>query len=304
MLVLFNGLAGVMGLRSQSTVNGTSFTADFKQWRFGSFTDDTYLDHPRQAVWTLPPEIMRRCADSVVMAMPENPVGQHGTDEFFFTDERLTHFLNNADHIYVICMTCKRLFPSELTEKVSIISGRLSDECLAKYAGTKELTGHLYKVTLAHRIAITHAKANDFKMPLVLEEDVVFKEDVNQFDFNPIVKLVHNASKEWELLRLAWHDYVDLISNGCAVANVRSCNQWVEQNMCTIPSRGFISSAAYIIPARSFDRFLSEGQGKIDGGVLNQFKQTVLTPTLCNQEAHMTDELITEDTFIQKCKAA
>merc|ERR1712113_970738 len=128
-------------------------------------------------------------------------------------------------------------------------NGRRSDECFAKYINW---TSHGHKLTL------------------VLEEDVIFKEDMMQFDFEPIAALIHDASREWEVLRLTWYDHNNEISNGCRNTNVRSCSQWVEQNMCTIPSCALHSSAAYMIPAKSYDRFLTGGGGAIDGQVLNQ----------------------------------
>jgi hypothetical protein len=292
---------------------------DFEQWRFGESADDTssVVNHDKQKmpVWTAPQKIMRRCATSVLTGMPETNVDQHGTSvamsnvhygtmpENMFTDERLTDFLDNVDRIYVICMRCTREFPTRLKSKVSILNGRLSDECLGQYPFFYNEYRHA-RVTFAHRLAITDAQANNFRLVLVLEEDVIFKEDLLHVDFEPIATLINDASRQWEVLRLTWWDHSNAISNKCAAEQVRSCNQWVEQNTCTIPSCDLHSSAAYMMPARSYERFLTEGWGAIDGEVLNQFTQTILTPPICNQVHCLTDELITEDIFMKNCKGA
>jgi hypothetical protein len=254
--------------------------------------------------------------------MAENRTDQHKKDEpnmthflrkatGFFTDERLTDFLDNADHIYVICMACKRELPAKLREKASYLNGRLSDECFAKYltSDSDDLGSHNRKATLAHRVAIADAQANNFKLPLVLEEDVVFKEDVSQFNFDTIATLIHSTTREWEILRLAWFDQVKTWESAakiCKRRQARMCKQWVEQNMCTIETHLLHSSAAYMLPARSFDRFLTHKAGTtIDGGngMLNQFKQTVVTPALCNQYGkYMSEELRGEPAFMKYCK--
>jgi len=236
--------------------------------------------------------------------MPEKNADQPDTGNFLFTDERLMDFLDIADHVYVICLSCTREVPTKLREKVSILNGRRSDECLSPYINWTKGKGynHVHKVTLAHKLAITDAKAKNFNLSLVLEEDVLFKEDMEHIDFEPIAALVRDASRGWEILRLAWYDHLKKIARGCRAANVRNCSKWVSQNMCTIPSCDLHSSAAYMIPARSYDRFLTQGRGAIDGHVLNQFEQTVLTPPLCNQNHLIAPELKSETSFIKHCK--
>lgn len=301
----------------ESTGNAISLaTDDGHLRRSGNPTDD-----PNVRVPTASLKIVRRCAASVLNRTAEFREGRQHKDEtnmthflrkssVFFTDARLTKFLDNADHIYVMCMLCKRELPAQLRDKVSYLDGRLSDECFAKYltSDSNDLGTHNRKVTLAHRVAIAHAQANNFKLPLVIEEDVVFKEDVSQYEFDSIAALIHSASREWEILRLAWYDHRESTTKECKRRHKRMCSQWAEQNMCTIETHLLHSSAAYMLPARSFDRFLAHPAGTtIDGGygMLNQFKQTVLTPALCNQAGrYMDEELRSEPAFVKFCKVA
>ena len=76
--------------------------------------------------------------------------------------------------------------------------------------------------------------------------------------------------------------------------------------MCTIPSvpHGFHSSVAHMIPARSYDRFLSEGKGCVDTGVINQFTQTVLTPPLFYQfHSDAANQRQDAYNFIKNCRS-
>jgi hypothetical protein len=330
-LVVFSRLAHAIGLHLPSASpddsqnlpkfasNDSSIMTEFEQWRFGDSAHDTnrvgnHGKQPKMPPWTASPEIMKRCAASVLTRMPESRVEKDGTGasddirpeavmpDLMFTDKRLTDFLDNVDRIYVICMSCTRDFPAKLKHKVTILNGRLSDECFSQYEKWAPGKDHHRRVTFAHRLAITDAQANNFRLALVLEEDVIFKEDLQHFDFEPIAALIHDATRQWEVLRLTWWDRINAISDGCQAENVRKCNQWVEQNTCTIPSCDLHSSGAYIIPDRSYERFLTEGWGSIDGEVLNQFTQTVLTPTICHQDHHMTDELTSENLFMERCK--
>jgi hypothetical protein len=318
LLVVFSKLACAIGLQLPSgsphqshdlfkfAQNESSVLTDFEQWRFGVSIDGTSraVNHDEKGpVWTISPDLMRRCAASVLTGMHDNNVDQRGTGELIFTDERLTDFLDNVDRIYIICIECARVVPTKLKQKVAVLNGRLSDECLSNYFPFGD-GNHHRRVTFAHRLAITDAQANNFRHALVLEEDAIFKEGLQHFDFESVAALINDANRQWEVLRLTWYDYLNKISNTCATEHVRSCSQWVEQNTCTIPSCDLHSSAAYILPARTYDRFLTQGTGAIDGAVLNQFTQTVLTPTICNQKRRMQGEFISENLFMEHCKGA
>ena len=195
--------------------------SDFERWRFGDSTHDTEVvpytwerDGRRpHGLWTAPLESLVRCAKSVltnISASPSSPKsdwrkkksGFIVKPDFFFTDERVTNFLDSADRIYVICIRCTRVFPTKLKHKVSFLNGRLSDACLDKAGAIfHNVSGlnppsHWRRATLAHRIAISDAKANNYSLSLVLEEDAFFNNDLdlNVFDFESIVKCFHNSS--------------------------------------------------------------------------------------------------------------
>ena len=123
--------------------------------------------------------------------------------DFFFTDERVTNFLDSADRIYVICIRCTRVFPTKLKDKVSFLNGRLSDACLDKAGAIPHnVLGHGRKATLAHRIAISDAKANNYSLSLVLEEDALLNNDLdlNAFDFESIVRFFPKRFIFWVLM--------------------------------------------------------------------------------------------------------
>jgi len=263
---------------------------DFVHWRFAN--------HTMLSAVKLQAQDHQRCL-KVVTPLPETedtlPMKVKGgqVPHAFFTDERVADFIDNVDHIYYICMKCTRQLPHKLIKKTSIINGRQSDACL-------HVSGHWNKITAAHRLAVLHAKQNNYKTALVLEEDANFDVDSSQFDFESIAKLIHDDTKEWQMMRINWFDF-EGASGECK--KVRKCNQWVEQNMCTGTFKtNFHSSAAYIIPARSYDRFLHHGTN-IDGNLLGQFVQTILTPNLVHQHAFRKAEFKKEGPFIKHCKA-
>ena len=160
---------------------------------------------------------LARCAKSVltnkISANPSSPKsdwrkkksGFIVKPDFFFTDERVTDFLDSADRIYVICIRCTWVFPTKLKHKVSFLNGRLSDACLDKSgAFPHNVSGwsHWKKATLAHRVAISDAKANNYSLSLVLEEDALFNNDLdlNVFDFESIVRFFPKRFIFWVLM--------------------------------------------------------------------------------------------------------
>ena len=164
---------------------------------------------------------LARCAKSVwtisnISANPSSPKsdwrkkksGFIVKPDFFFTDERVTDFLDSADRIYVICIRCTRVFPTKLKDKVSFLNGRLSDACLEKAGAIPHnVSGwnppsHWRRATLAHRIAISDAKANNYSLSLVLEEDALFNNDLdlNVFDFESIVRFFPKRFIFWVLM--------------------------------------------------------------------------------------------------------
>lgn len=271
---------------------------DFVHWRFANHTSDATLS----AIKLQQPQEkdLEKCMKVVKPLSESNKTSGKialmggKVPRMFFTDDRVTDFIDTVDHIYYICMNCHRRVPNKLSKKASFINGAKSDECL-------HVEGHWSKVTAAHRLAVLHAKQNNYKTVLMLEEDAVFDVDSSKFDFESIAKFIHDDTKEWKMMRINWYDQ-EGAADECKKS--KKCTQWVEQKgMCTGKFKHkFHSSAGYIIPERSYDKFLNRGTS-IDGDVLGQFAQTLLTPPLVHQSGFRAQELAKEGPFMNLCKA-
>lgn len=307
-------------LADNTTLNEDPVLRDFRQWRFDNDANDTSFvtsgppdEEPKpkgpKPLYDAPFAVLRDCAGYALKRLPEDQVELHSTGgatpslpRMFFTDERLVAFVDSVDHIYVICVKCSRTFPPKLREKVSLVKAALSDSCIMKYLGLAPSMSHQRRVTLAHRVAIMDAQVRNAKLALVLEEDVFFTEGAADFDYASIQKLMYATTRSWDVIRLAWYDHNQTISTECQATRVRRCNRWMERSMCTTPSCDLHSSAAYILPARSYDRFLTQGRGVIDSMPLNQFNQTVVMPALGHQPVYFKRELKAQRAFMTHCK--
>jgi hypothetical protein len=218
----------------------------------------------------------------------------------FFTDERLEHLFSKADHIYVICMVCKRVMPKSLVHKTKNIAGKESDRCTG-LAGS----GHHSRVTTAHRLAVMHAKQNNHKVIAILEEDAVFDTNVHDMDLTSVENLLVDDDRDWEIARFGWYNYKGSVAGRKGCAGNCHCAKWQEKNMCTQDKVGcdFHSSSGYFLHTRAYKHFLERfSRSAIDGIVLSQFHATVIFPPLVHQPSYFQVEASGEYVFIKNCK--
>lgn len=286
--------------------------SEFVEWRYGAHANRS--TNSKSHVWAADMEFvygnvfqeknMKKCS----MAVPQRPNGvdtrhhargTHGMPKYYWneTDESTTDFLNAVDQIYVICISCRRVFPEKLKNKVWHIDGKLSDRCLGVGGN------HWSKAEAAHRLAITHAKLHGYKHAAIFEEDVIFQDSwvlkdgkmEQRFDFGPIKELINDDERRWEIIRLNWYD-VEKVGSKCGECSLK---KWITQNMGTMDRPvhkkrkkqcPLHSSAGYILAASQFDRFLNS-RG-IDSGMINQFDQTIMVPNLCHQIAYPDEKKV------------
>lgn len=208
------------------------------------------------------------------------------------------------DHIYVLCVRCQRRLPESLLKKTSNVVAQNSDKCLGMQ---RSPPGHFARVTAAHRLAVTHAKENAYKSILILEEDAAFDAaDTIHFDFSSISQLIHNETKDWDVIRIGWKNRRgELTKKACR--KECACNAWVERNMCTIGSKNggcpLLSTSGYIMSAKVYDRFLAGGQSEVIDTYINRFRNTIVTPPMVHQPAYSySNEKIGDRPFAEMCK--
>jgi len=273
----------------------SSLVSDFVKWRHGDISlssseEDAAL---AQQIQNPSQDQLVKCSKTVPELMPRN------LTHYFFNDLRIEEFLKAVDHIYVVCVKCQRSLPQSLLERATNIPAKSSDSCLGMHGH-----GHYGKATASHRLAITHARENAYKSILILEEDVSFDmKDTTHFDFLTISQLIRDETKDWEIIRIGWKNR----GNELAKKSCRQhceCSTWVEQNMCTIESKGvcpLLSTSGYIMSSKIYNRFLNAGQPSAIDVYINHFKNTIITPPLAHQPAY-DNEKVGDEPFAQKCK--
>lgn len=222
----------------------------------------------------------------------------------FWNDTKLTQFMSNLDHIYVVCVLCKREVPAALLDKTSNINGKQADRCVPN-------DGHKWnKVTGTHKLAVAHAKLHNYKNILIVEEDATFDTDLSGFDMEPIRKLMVDPNQEWEILRLGWYNVGGSLASGDGSCGCQ-CTKNSAQNMCqTEPSSRFPcrahSSAGYVLSERAYDDFMTcrkcNGGDQVDVHLINQFKnQVYVHPAILHQPGYVKREKAGEYSFIKNC---
>lgn len=199
----------------------------------------------------------------------------------YFQDKKLESMLNAVDQIYVICGHCRKTFPESLLKKVSFLSYKKLNKCLVRSGD------HRQQCAASHKAAVLHAKQNQYKKIAIFEEDAHFDADTSKMDLKSVEQLIQSNDKPWELMRLGWWWHGQ--SKWC------NCHQWTEQNMCTMDSGSPMkwsrepyfcdmhTSNGYIMSERAFDQYLKPSHHAVDGGMLNQFQQTIIFPALIHE---------------------
>lgn len=281
---------------------------DFQTWRYGEGGLRAYETMQLEQIpgKRFPsPEEIADCSTKV-----PTPISQNST-RMFFTDAHIENFLQVVDHVYIICVKCTRGLPESLAKKASNIYAKTSDKCLGM--GRFEQVGrHYVRASAAHALAVQHAKQNSFKSILVLEEDASFDlKNTADVDFGSIMNLMRDSSKAWEIIRLGWKNRnaeVASYKKGCQ--KECQCQQWVEQNMCTIqkqdPSKRcpLLSTTAYIISAQAYDSFITKSLQTHNGNYIDQYindhLNTILTPPLVHQPSYH-NEVMGDAPFRSEC---
>lgn len=220
-------------------------------------------------------------------------------ETFLSAEAVLTNILFKIDHIYIICLkNCKtKIVPSKWRNKVSMVDGKKSDECL----GLSDKS-HWDKVTASHKICVVDGITKKYNRIAILEGDFSFygKPDWSIKTYKEMEKSFLTQNKI--MYRFGYYatpqildkQYNSRCNTGCLCTSVTS-------TLCNLPGKCYLhSSTGYVISSNDYDKFIKVG-GAIDGSVLAAFNQTLFIPSLVRQRGYGEDT--GEKKFIKYCKS-
>jgi hypothetical protein len=222
---------------------------------------------------------------------------------------------DTVDQIFILCVAhCDDFGPQKMGawwNKTTLFDGKAND---LRVWGEKPMAGHGEMATRAHYDIAQNASARNFQTILVLEDDVMFRNDISKDGWGPKDLLELESfirSEKLGILRIgyyaylySWEQYEDGYLYRQSYSKCRSgCEcEFTTKHRCQTPKAGcyITGSEAYILSSKMFDK-MPKTKPTIDIWMGENETSQLLFPMIATQENFMDPASLASKIYRKTC---